>query len=253
MKVKSLFISDVHLGSKSSNAEQVLRVLKKIESEKIYLLGDIIDMWALSKNPYWHSSHNTVIQKLLKKSRSGVEVVYVPGNHDFPVREYDGIDFGNILIKKEVVYKTVDGLNFLLVHGDEFDIFATKAMWLTHLGSRGYDFLLWIGRHISTVRRKLGFTNHWSFSKWTKYKVKQAISFISDYEKSISRALAEDGLDGVICGHIHHPEIKEFGEFVYINCGDFVESNTAIVEHLDGRFEIIYSEAMNSEEDISRY
>lgn len=241
IRIKSLFISDTHLGSRACNTGLLLAALKKFETENIFLLGDIIDMWSMNRNMYWDDSHNTVVQKILRKARSGVNVIYVPGNHDSPVREYDQIEFGNIQIKKEVVYKTVDGLNFLLVHGDEFDLFASHAKWITHLGSHGYDLLLWMSKLVSSVRRCLGFTNYWSFSKWTKHKVKQAVSFISDYERAISRSLADDGLDGVICGHIHHPEIKSFGEFIYINCGDFVESNTCIVEHLDGRFEIIHT------------
>ena len=248
IKVKSLFISDTHLGSRACNTKLVLRALKSFETDNIYLLGDIIDMWALKRSVHWDADHNTIIQKILKKARAGVNVVYVPGNHDYPVREYDEIEFGNIQIKKEVVYKTVDGLNFLLVHGDEFDLFATRARWITHLGSHGYDLLLWASKIISSIRRRVGFTNYWSFSKWTKHKVKQAVSFISDYERAVSRSLADDGLDGAICGHIHHPEIKEFGEFIYINCGDFVESNTCIVEHMDGRFEIIH--VADIEEDV---
>ena len=248
MKVKSLFLSDIHLGSRSANAAQVLKVLKNVEAENIYLLGDIFDLWALKRSPYWDQDHNTVIQKLLKKARAGINVTYVPGNHDAAIREYHDTDFGNIQIKKEVVYKTVDGKSFLLVHGDEFDLFATYATWLTHLGSIGYDFILFASLWFSKLRRKFGYTSHWSLSQFIKYKVKSAVSFISDYEQAISRALADDGLHGVICGHIHHPEIKQFGEFVYINCGDFVESCTGVVEHHDGRFEIIYAEKLNEKD-----
>lgn len=217
----------------------MLDFLKHNESETLYLVGDIIDFWALSKRVYWPRDHNTIIQKILRKARHDTKVIYVPGNHDENVREYDEHVFGDIEVRNSIVHTTVDGKRFLVVHGDEYDTIAKYHQWIAKLGSKGYDFLLEVNRAVRAVRRVMGIQSHFSLAAYIKFKVKNAVQFISDYEQSIVMTLKDEGLDGVICGHIHHAEIKEMDGFLYVNTGDFVESCTAIVEHDCGRLELI--------------
>jgi len=238
-RYKTIFISDLHIGSTQCQADTLLDFLKHNESEKLYLVGDIIDFWALSKRVYWPRDHNTIIQKILRKARHDTKVIYVPGNHDENVREYDEHVFGDIEVRNSIVHTTVDGKRFLVVHGDEYDTIAKYHQWIAKLGSKGYDFLLEVNRAVRAVRRVMGIQSHFSLAAYIKFKVKNAVQFISDYEESIVMTLKDEGLDGVICGHIHHPEIKEMDGFLYVNTGDFVESCTAIVEHDCGRLELI--------------
>ena len=236
---RTIWISDLHIGSTQCQADVLLDFLKFNESERLYLVGDIIDFWALSKKVYWPREHNTIIQKLLRKARHGTEVIYVPGNHDENVRDYDDYIFGDIKVKNSVVHTTLKGKKFLVVHGDEYDTIAKYHRWIAKLGSKGYDWLLEINRFLRVIRRFLGLQSHFSLAAFVKYKVKNAVQFISDYEESIVATLNDEGLDGVICGHIHHAEMKDMNGFFYINTGDFVESCTAIVEHFDGQLELI--------------
>ena len=238
-RYKTIFISDLHIGSTQCQADTLLDFLKHNESEKLYLVGDIIDFWALSKRVYWPRDHNTIIQKILRKARHDTKVIYVPGNHDENVREYDEHVFGDIEVRNSIVHTTVDGKRFLVVHGDEYDTIAKYHQWIAKLGSKGYDFLLEVNRAVRAVRRVMGIQSHFSLAAYIKFKVKNAVQFISDYEESIVMTLKDEGLDGVICGHIHHAEIKELDGFLYVNTGDFVESCTAIVEHDCGRLELI--------------
>ena len=236
---RTIWISDLHLGSTQCHSEMLLDFLKYNDSEKLYLVGDIIDFWALSKKMYWPREHNTVIQKILRKARHGTQVIYVPGNHDENVREYDNYVFGDIVVKNSDIHETVDGKRFLIVHGDEYDTIAQCHKWLAKLGSEGYDLLISINRILRIVRRWIGFRSNFSLAAYVKFKVKNAVQFISDYEESIVSTLTDRDLDGVICGHIHHAEIKEINGFMYVNTGDFVESCTAIAEHFDGSLELI--------------
>ncbi len=236
---KTIWISDLHLGSTQCQADVLLDFLKYNDSEKLYLVGDIIDFWSLSKKMYWPRDHNTVIQKLLRKARHGTQVIYVPGNHDENVRVYDHYVFGDITVKNSDVHTTVDGKRFLIVHGDEYDTIAQCHKWLAKIGSEGYDFLIWLNRFLRVFRRWFGLRSNFSLAAFVKFKVKNAVQFISDYEESIVRTLRDQNLDGVICGHIHHAEIKEIDDFLYVNTGDFVESCTAIVEHFNGALELI--------------
>ncbi len=236
---RTILISDLHLGSTQCQADVLLDFLKYNESETLYLVGDIIDFWALSKKMYWPTDHNTVIQKILRKARHGTQVIYVPGNHDENVREYDNYVFGDITVKKTDVHTTAAGKKFLIVHGDEYDTIAQCHKWIAKIGNDGYDFLLWVNRIIRTIRKKLGIQSNFSLAAYVKFKVKNAVQFISDYEESIVNTLKDQNLDGVVCGHIHHAEIKNMDGFLYINTGDFVESCTAIVEHNDGSIELI--------------
>lgn len=236
---RTIWISDLHLGSTQSQADVLLDFLKYNDSEKLYLVGDIIDFWALSKKMYWPRDHNTVIQKVLRKARHGTQIIYIPGNHDENVRDYDNHVFGDITVKNSDVHTTASGKRFLVVHGDEYDTIAKYHRWLAKLGSEGYDLLIAVNRYLRMIRRGLGIQSHFSLSAFVKFKVKNAVQFISDYEESIVNTLKDEGLDGVICGHIHHAEIKEIGGFLYVNTGDFVESCTAIVEHNNGALELV--------------
>ena len=243
---RTIWISDLHIGSTQCQADILLDFLKFNESERLYLVGDIIDFWALSKRVYWPRAHNTIIQKLLRKARHGTEVIYVPGNHDENVRDYDEYIFGDITVKNSVIHTTLKGLKFLVVHGDEYDTIAKYHRWIAKLGSKGYDLLLEVNRILRGVRRLFGLRSHFSLAAFVKYKVKNAVQFISDYEESIVATLNDEGLDGVICGHIHHAEMKDMNGFFYINTGDFVESCTAIVEHFDGELELIQWKPLES-------
>jgi UDP-2,3-diacylglucosamine pyrophosphatase LpxH len=236
---RTIWISDLHLGSTQCQADVLLDFLKYNESEKLYLVGDIIDFWALSKKMYWPRDHNTIIQKVLRKARHGTQIIYVPGNHDENVRDYDSYIFGDITVKNSDIHTTLLGKRLLIVHGDEYDTIAKYHKWLAKLGSESYDLLLEFNRYLRIIRRWLGVQSHFSLSAYLKFKVKNAVQFISDYEQSIVNTLKDDGLDGVVCGHIHHAEIKEIEGFLYINTGDFVESCTAIVEHTNGTLELI--------------
>jgi UDP-2,3-diacylglucosamine pyrophosphatase LpxH len=236
---RTIWISDLHLGSNQCQVEALLDFLKFNDSDKLYLVGDIIDFWSLSKKMFWPRSHNTVIQKLLRKARHGCQIIYIPGNHDENVRDYDNYVFGDVTVKNSDIHVTADGRRLLVVHGDEYDTIATHHRWLARLGSTGYDVLLFINRSISLLRRWLGVQAHFSLSAYVKFKVKNVVQFISDYEQSIVNTLKGDNLDGVVCGHIHHAEIKQLDRWLYVNTGDFVESCTAIVEHFDGALELI--------------
>ena len=238
-RYRTIFISDLHIGSTQCQADVLLDFLKYNESDRLYLVGDIIDFWALSKKVYWPREHNTIIQKILRKARHDTQVIYVPGNHDENVREYDQFVFGDIVVRNSVIHETADGRRLLVVHGDEYDTIARYHRWIAKLGSKGYDFLLELNRLLRAIRRVFGVQSHFSLAAFVKFKVKNAVQFISDYEEGIVATLVDQGLDGVICGHIHHAEIKDMEGFLYVNTGDFVESCTAIVEHDDGRLELL--------------
>jgi len=236
---RTIWISDLHIGSSQCQADVLLDFLKFNDSDKLYLVGDIIDFWALSKRLYWPREHNTIIQKVLRKARHGTQVIYIPGNHDENIRDYDDYVFGDIQVKNSDVHATAAGKRFLVVHGDEYDTIARHHRWVAKLGSKGYDWLLELNRYIRFFRRLLGIQSHFSLAAFVKFKVKNAAQFMSDYEQSIVSTLRGEGLDGVICGHIHHAEIKDMEGFLYVNTGDFVESCTAIVEHRNGSLELV--------------
>lgn len=237
---RTIWISDLHLGSTQCQADVLLDFLKHNDSEKLYLVGDIIDFWALSKKMYWPGDHNTVIQKVLRKARHGCQVVYIPGNHDENIRLYHQYVFGDIVVKNSDTHVSATGKRFLVVHGDEYDTIATCHQWVAKLGSEGYDFLIRVNRWLRFIRRCFGLQTNFSLAAFVKFKVKNVVQFISDYEQNIVNTLKNQKLDGVICGHIHHAEIKTIDQFLYVNTGDFVESCTAIVEHFDGQLELIH-------------
>jgi UDP-2,3-diacylglucosamine pyrophosphatase LpxH len=235
---RSLFISDLHLGTKGAQAEALLEFLREHDAETIYLVGDIVDGWRLRSSWYWPQAHNDVIQKLLRKARKGARIVYVPGNHDEFLREFCGLHFGDIEIAETTMHDAADGRRYLVMHGDAFDLVVRHARWLAFLGDWAYVAALALSTRINVVRRRLGFT-YWSLSAWAKARVKNAVSFIGRFEETLAAEAKRHGVDGVICGHIHSASMRDFGGFTYINTGDWVESCTAVVEHRDGCMEII--------------
>ncbi|MGZ5895615.1 MAG: UDP-2,3-diacylglucosamine diphosphatase [Xanthobacteraceae bacterium] len=237
-RYRTLFISDIHLGAHGSQAGKLLHFLRWHEADHIYLVGDIVDGWALRSGWYWPQSHNDVVQKLLRQARKGTRITYAPGNHDEFLREYYGTHFGGIEVVENAIHTGVDGRRYLVIHGDLFDLVVTQARWLALLGDKAYDTAIVVNRWFNLIRRRLGFP-YWSLSQWAKLKVKNAVSYIGDYEKTLTAEAHRHGADGVICGHIHHAAIHDDFGLRYINCGDWVESCTAIVEHEDGRLEII--------------
>jgi len=237
--VRALFLSDIHLGSRACQAERLLAFLKEVECEMIFLLGDIVDFWSLKRGVYWPASHNTVVQKLLRRARHRVKILYIPGNHDEALRDYLDSSFGNIRVKKDYVYVAADGKRYALLHGDEFDQVTTCARWLSILGDFSYNLLVDFNRTLSWARRKLRVSGHWSLADYAKRNVRGAARFISGFERALARHGETLRVDGVICGHIHTPGIKQLDRVLYLNCGDWVDNCTAIVEHLDGRMELL--------------
>lgn len=238
-RYRSLFISDMHLGTRGAQAEALLEFLKKHDAETLYLVGDVIDGWRLRSAWYWPQSHNDVVQKLLRKVRKGARIVYVPGNHDEFLREFCGLSFGGIEIAETAIHEAADGRRYLVIHGDAFDMVIRHARWLAFLGDWAYEIALALSTRINIVRRRLGFT-YWSLSAWAKARVKNAVNFIGRFEETLAAEARRHGVDGVICGHIHSAAMRDFDGFTYINTGDWVESCTAIVEHHDGRMEIVH-------------
>jgi UDP-2,3-diacylglucosamine pyrophosphatase LpxH len=237
-RFRTIFLSDVHLGTKGCQAERLLDFLRHHEADTIYLVGDIVDGWQLRSGWYWPQAHNDVVQKLMRQARKGARIIYIPGNHDEFLRDYCGTHFGGIDVAETAIHVAADGRRYLVLHGDLFDIVIKHARWLALLGDKAYDVAIQVNTIVNSVRRALGFT-YWSLSQWAKLKVKNAVKFIGEFEQALAAEAARHRVDGVICGHIHHAVIREDLGIRYINCGDWVESCTAVVEHPDGRFEII--------------
>ena len=238
--VRAIFISDVHLGTRACQAESLLAFLREHESEYLYLLGDIIDFWAMSRSVQWAGAHNTVVQKVLRRARHGCKVFFIPGNHDEALREYAGVAFGDIRVESEWIHETLDGRRYWLVHGDEYDQVTRHPRWVAVLGDVGYNALVRINRVLSRVRRLLRRPGYWSLAGYAKNKVKKAVSFIFDFEDAVAHAAAQRGVDGVVCGHIHSAADRRIGNVRYLNCGDWVDTCSAIVEHFDGRIEVVH-------------
>jgi UDP-2,3-diacylglucosamine pyrophosphatase LpxH len=237
-QVRALFLSDVHLGMKGCQADKLLDFLREYDAETIYLVGDIVDGWQLKASWYWPQTHNDVVQKLLRKARKGTRVLYIPGNHDEFLRDYYGTHFGGIDVVEDAVHVTADGKRYLVIHGDLFDVVIRHARWLALVGDKAYDLAIWLNTHLNRMRRSFGMT-YWSLAQWAKLKVKNAVNFIGEFEYTLATEAHRRGLDGVICGHIHYAVIRRQGDFVYVNCGDWIESCTAIVEHFNGVLEIV--------------
>ena len=240
MKYKSIFISDVHLGTRFSKAKKLLNFLKHNESENLILVGDIIDGWAIKRKFVWPQTHSDVIQKVLKKARKGTNVHFITGNHDEFIRPFVPLVLGDSLnISNELDYQGINGKKYYITHGDFFDSITMTKKWLAILGDYGYDLLLYLNAALNFIRQKLGIKKYWSLSKYVKDSVKSSVSFINDFESVLSTHAKNKGYDGIICGHIHKAEIRDIDGIEYLNCGDWVENCTAIVETFDGEFKII--------------
>ncbi|MGB0713504.1 MAG: UDP-2,3-diacylglucosamine diphosphatase [Gammaproteobacteria bacterium] len=239
VRYRSVWISDTHLGLKEARTEFLLDFLTHLECDTLYLAGDIIDLWKMRTGLYWPQINNEIVRTIMRMARQGTRVVYVPGNHDEIFRDYVEMFFGGIEVQQEAIHETADGRRFLVIHGDEFDCVVMHNKWLAYVGSEAYDFLLWVNRWFNLARRKLGL-RYWSLSAFLKNKVKEAVQYIGNYEEAVVRKAREDGMDGVICGHIHHAALSDFDGITYVNCGDWVESCTAVAEDEEGRLRIIH-------------
>nr|NUR37941.1 UDP-2,3-diacylglucosamine diphosphatase [Sphingomonas sp.] len=235
---RTIWISDTHLGTSGCQAELLLDFLKSTECETLFLVGDIIDGWQLRKGWYWPPRHNDVVRCVLKKAKHGTRVVYIPGNHDEAFRDYVGLNLGGVELLPEAIHETADGRKLLILHGDEFDGVVLYARWLAFLGDSAYTLLLKLNGLLNRIRKWRGLP-YWSLSAKIKKRVKNAVQFISSFEQAVAHAAVERGADGVVCGHIHTAEIRKMGNVTYYNDGDWVESCTALVEHPDGRMEIV--------------
>ena len=238
LQVRTVWISDLHLGTPGCQAEALLDFLRDVECDTLYLVGDIIDGWQLRRQWYWPQTHNDVIQKLLRKARKGTRVVFVPGNHDEFARKYLGHNFGGVDVVEECIHQLADGRRLWVTHGDLFDGVIQHAKWLAYLGDHAYEFTLKLNRYLNSCRARLGLP-YWSLSRYLKFKVKRAVSYVGDFEAAVAREARSRGLDGVVCGHIHHAEMRTVEGVLYCNDGDWVESLTALVEHADGRLALI--------------
>jgi UDP-2,3-diacylglucosamine pyrophosphatase LpxH len=239
MLFRTLFVSDIHLGTRGCRADLLVEFLRRHDADTIYLVGDIFDGWAISRRGcHWPQSHHSVVQTLLDKAHRGTRIIFIPGNHDEVMRLYPGTHFGDIEIMPTADFTSATGKRYLVTHGDQFDSVVRNAKWLALLGDTAYDFLLWLNPKINCVR-SLWTGQYWSLSKWAKRQVKSIVSFISQFENLLAEEARRGGYDGVICGHIHHANIRQIDEISYINTGDWVESCTAIVEHVTGEIELI--------------
>ena len=234
---KAVFLSDVHLGTRGCKAEFLLDFLRAHEPDELYLVGDIVDGWALRRSWYWPDSHDAVVAEILRMARSGVRVTYVPGNHDESLRSHLG-HYAGIDVVREAEHVTADGRRFLVVHGDEHDAIVRNARWLALAGDVGYQAATSVNHLLNQGRRLLGLP-YWSLADFLKRNVKQVLSFIDDFERDIARKAAERGFDGVIAGHIHQACLREVEGITYANDGDWVDSCTALVEHRDGTLQIV--------------
>jgi UDP-2,3-diacylglucosamine pyrophosphatase LpxH len=238
LRCRTAFISDIHLGTRGCQAERLLEFIRVLECEQLYLVGDIVDGWKMKSGWHWPQAHNDVVQKILRMARKGVKVVYVPGNHDDRVRDFCGVHFGGVVVARDAIHTAADGRRYLVTHGDEFDGVIRHARWLAFLGDWGYRALLSLNTQFNRARRALGL-GYWSLSAYLKHRVKNAVQFIGQFEQAMADEARRRGVQGVICGHIHHAEIRDVEGVVYVNDGDWVESCTAVIERFDGRLEIV--------------
>lgn len=238
MKLRTIWISDVHLGTAGCQAGLLSDFLHSVECDTLYLVGDIVDGWRLRKGWYWPDQHNEVIRRVLKMAHRGTRVIYIPGNHDEMFRDYAGLSFGGVEVQLEAIHTTADGRNLLVTHGDAFDGIVLYARWLAFLGDQAYTLLLKANIILNAVRRRLNLP-YWSLSSYLKKRVKNAVQYIGQYEEVVAREASQRGVQGVVCGHIHCAEIRQFGSITYYNDGDWVESCTALTEAKDGTMSII--------------
>lgn len=238
LRVRTVFISDVHLGFRGCSADYLLDFLHSVECDTLYLVGDIIDLWSLKRSFYWPQSHTNVIRTLLGKAKRGTRVIYIPGNHDMAFREYVGMHFGNIEVRREAIHETADGKRMWVLHGDDFDHVIKASPFMALLGHHLYDFVLWLNRTVNKLRRVCGYP-YWSVAAFLKQQMKDAVKYIANYERALSAETRRRGLDGVICGHIHRSGIEYVDGVLYCNDGDWVESCTTLVEDHSGRLSLL--------------
>ena len=238
-RYRTIFISDLHLGTPGCQAEALLDFLKVHPSDNLFLVGDIVDGWQLRRKWFWPQSHNDVVQKLLRRARKGCRITYIPGNHDEFAREFIGHHFGGVEVLKEAVHTTADGRHLWVIHGDYFDAVVQRAKWLAYLGDNLYEFTLRLNRHLNILRARMGLP-YWSLSSYLKQKVKTALSYVTDFEVSVAQEARRRGHQGVVCGHIHRAEMRDINGVLYCNDGDWVESRSALVENFDGSLELVH-------------
>jgi UDP-2,3-diacylglucosamine pyrophosphatase LpxH len=238
-RYRSVWISDFHLGTRGCQAARLLDFLRQVESDTLYLVGDVIDFWRLRHRHYWPQEHNDVIQKLLRKARRGTRVILVPGNHDDFLRDFLGMEFGKIEIRADAIHRTADGRRLLVIHGDQFDSVVARAPWLAHLGTRALAISQVFNQGYNWIRRRCGLP-YWSLSGYLKHKVKHRARFIATFDAALLREAQARGVDGVVCGHLHAPTVRPVGAITYYNDGDWVDNCTALVEHADGRLELLH-------------
>lgn len=248
IRYRTIWISDVHLGTRGCNAEMLIDFLDHVDSDTMYLVGDIVDGWRLRKRFYWPAAHSDVVWRLLKRAGRGTRMIFIPGNHDEAFRQFCGLAFGGIAIRRNAIHETADGRRLLVLHGDEFDAITLAHRWLAHVGDTAYNLLMAANRFVNGFRRRFGMA-YWSLSKHAKARVKNAVAFISRFEEIVAEAAGARGVDGVVCGHIHTAEMREIAGISYYNDGDWVESATALVEHFDGRMEILHWSDIIAERD----
>lgn len=236
-RYRSIFISDVHLGSRDCRAEYLLEFLRSVDTDTLYLVGDIVDLWSLHRSFFWPQVHNDVLRTILGKARDGTRVIYIPGNHDMLFRDHVGLTFGNVEIKRDTIHETADGRRFLVLHGDEFDAVIRASPLLEALGHGAYSLVLGLNRLVNFVRHRLGFP-YWSMADYLKQKVGKAASYIAKFERALAGEARRRGLDGTICGHIHRAGISSIDDVMYCNDGDWVESCTSLTEDFNGRLAI---------------
>jgi len=236
---RAIWLSDIHLGTRDAKTHYLIDFLERTESDYLYLVGDIIDLWKLGAGWYWPEANSRAVKLVLDKARRGTRVVYLPGNHDEALRDYLGSFVSGVELQDEIVHRTANGRRFLVLHGDQFDCVVQFNKWFAHLGSWSYDLLLRVNHWYNWMRRKFGLP-YWSLSAYLKHKVKNAVNFIGQYEQTIAQEAARRDLDGLICGHIHHASMQSAGGYQYVNTGDWVESCTALVEGVDGVLRILH-------------
>ena len=239
LKYRSIWISDVHLGYKGCKADYLLDFLRSTETENLFLVGDIIDVWSMKRTMFWPQSHNNVIRTILGKAKHDTKVIYIPGNHDEEFRAYDGMVFGNVEIHNEYTYKTANNRTVHMLHGDKYDSVMHYSKLAGFIGNLGYDFILYANRLLDILRRRMGFP-FWSLAKFLKCKVKNAMTHIKRYEEIVAAEARKHGYDVVVCGHIHYADIRNIDGVMYCNDGDWIEHCTALVEKLDGTIELIH-------------
>jgi UDP-2,3-diacylglucosamine pyrophosphatase LpxH len=248
-RVRAAWISDMHLGTRGANAAALLDFLRDYDFETLYVVGDLIDVWSMRRGRYWPQQHNDVIQKILRKARKGTRVVYIPGNHDELVGDFCG-SYGNIEIQRNAIHVTASGERILIIHGHELDTVVQNVKWLAFAGDVGYQFLLSLNPLINFFRRRLGL-GYWSLSAYAKRRVKDAVSFIGKFEETVAHYAQREHVDAVLCGHIHSAAVRQFAHVKYYNCGDWVESCSALIEREDGALELVnynpFSSGLNTE------